>query len=1530
MWRSMIKIALAVVFSATACAAADSGPGSPPMDEIFSRAQEMIPGVQREEHALLAVAPGACKGASCAATNSDDGRLEFKIAQTNAVIAVRNMESGQVWPWHDGLERAARVTLPFWFKIDITAPADMTVEVCLTHPDAASHKIIYSPAFTFSLTQGVNTVAARRPVNFTCPAGIQIKCAGGARPGQSLQIDKISFSADVWSAYFRRELVLPADDPVWRAIGSVEALGGQYYGNNTLYINGREAAPAGLVRKFTFHTQYNIERVDIAPWLRPGTNSIELCVRMAGNQAFAYGWFQGAVVLNSGRQVLLDSGAGWKWRADGQAEWAELPVWNRGQPALAGYVPSGTAGNDRRFTTKIIYDRPASDGRLVVEHPADNKLFFRAETNATVAVRIPSGYAGAKPEVKWELLHYVHSESRLEPAHADAVDKFSRQDDSLVFRLELPALPPGIYLLQAALECGGKLVEQNDPEPLVFLAPLKMEAVAGDSYEQGMDLELETTVDFTNPADPHPSIETDAAPDLLKTAMHKRHVLSSEFISAVETPAIVERHGLKYRETSTNNWAQFSCLVEFQHPGDFYLLALEYPDDAERWMAMACIPSIYIYREPTNAVYDNIPNHLSSKCAPGVWTGGKYPVSNRMLDLKWLYVPDPGAHALNLINLKPGCAAAASQLKIYHVRGRLPALATPALPLAQQRKIGQLTEADYANHPNHYLYLMSGRGFYKNFACSWQRADVFAQHRRALGAKAMPVLEMCALLAKYKESCERFAEYMRFAGLNLHVMGCLQYNNENTPYLSPDGSARLTPCLRDFAARVFDVNDIAFLASVEFMHTTGLKARRQRGETNLLMAGSTVFDFRHPDVEREMLRVADELGEKFKYLPGFMGINWTADGIVMIPAYGQHNTCHRKGDACAGYDDAEIDAFEKETGMAVPVSPDDPDRRFKRQDYLNAPERRDVWLQWRAGRFQRFFRKVAEVLKAKRPDLICHASPHFYYDTFIEWRKAREPFADFIRGRGWDAALYDDASEIRFTPWACAAAEYVPAYTWGHMRRIENYAAAWQANADMDFYAAFQMLPYRSIMLRHWWVEVEHAAGMLPFRPGWPRPFQSTCMTQQRADYAREPYTQAMIGFDPQTIMFGFNDATLYTGEEQPLREFIPAFRSLPAEPFEPALGAGFSNNIAVRSLRRDDGYYFYAANPGYWPLEGAVIVAGAGQIIDLASGKVVAAAPGSTAGTIAVPVKLKPYGLAAFKAEAPGAEIIGCENQPVAEADLAHMRGIIDAAGKMLRNEDFKQFPNYGFIRRTTESAGQALQEGRYALAWSLLINDEFWDTVFRKGPRAAIEAPFEKILAEDRSVTVVRLDGNAAPALDGKLDDALWQAITPLQGFMGIDKKAAADETKVYLAHDGENIYIAFDCRDQSPDRIKSVAKHELDVSRDDVAAVFLRPDGGTTYYQLAVNPAGVKLDQKCTPGGKDYIFDAKWEAVAARHDHGWSVEMKVPAHALDAAITPGAGWKVNFHRGYAGNRRPAASWSWNADWHDLERQGLMVFAE
>lgn len=1535
--RRKIQIALTGIGLMSFLAVAPANNSSATMDEIFGRATEMMPARKREIHAAKKLEPGVSRGASCVAQGSTADKLTFRIQSTNAVIVVNNMESGrEIWPWFDAMKREAWVKLPLDLQLEVEASAEMDIAVRLTHADQKANKLIYSKPVPFALKPGTNTLSAKN-LDFTCPAGIEIQCVGGASAGQTVTIRAVTFSADVWETYFRREIEIPKGDTIWQAIGSIEALGGNYHGQTDITINGQEVKPEGLVGKFSFHTEWNVEHLSLAGHLRSGKNVVGIHVRAAGSASFAYAWFQGAVVFASGRRIELDTGSKWKWSGTAPAGWdtpdyddqgwAAMDVWDKTKRDIAGYVPSGTEGNPRRFNYKVVHDRPAYDGLILLENSADNKLFLHAETNVALTLKIPCGLATSAPVIKWVLTKYDKDGDKEISAASGAVEKFTARGDSLAFELTLPPVLGGIYLLYATLESGGQTVECREPEPLVFLAPLKMPEVPGDSYEQGMDLELETTIDFTHPADPHPWLETDALPEKLKLAERLRNQLSSEFISAVTEPAIVERDGLRYRETSTNNWAHYAYKVEFKHPGSFYLIALEYPDNEERWQAMACMPAARIERrsEPTKAVYANIPNHMASKCGPGIWTGGKYPVSGRMKELKWLYLPDAGAHTLGLINLKPGCRAAASGLKIYRVKGLLPSLAAPDMPMAQQRKIGPLTEGEHSGHEKIVSYLKSARGFYNTFSFSRRNVNENMDSRRALGAKAKPALAMCALLDKYQETCERFAEYLRFAGLNLYVMGCYMYDERNTPYLSPDGSARVSPCLHDFAARVFAVNDIDFLASVEFMDTLKMRAQVREGDANLRLQGSGSLNFMHSAVEAEMLRVADELGEKFKALPNFKGLNWSSATLGFLPTY---QISYRKEEALrTGYDDITVGAFEKETGLSVPGRSDDPDKLVKRFDYLNTPENRERWIAWRAAKTHGFFKKLSALLKTKRSDLVCHASPFYYYDIFIDWRREGIPFADYARLRGWDAGLFADTPDIRLTPFMGAAAEYTPAYTWGHMRKIENYAAAWQANADMDFYADYQKLPYRSVVLRHWWVEVEHAAGMLPFQPGWPRPFQMSIMLQQRGDYAREPYTQAMIGMDPQTIMFGFIDPAFYIGEEQPLREFIRVFKRLPAEPFTPVMGEGFTNNLALRVLRKDGAYYFYAANPGYWPIEGTVTLSGANEVVDLVSGNVVAQKPEKSADICTVPVKLAPYGIAAFKTLSSGAKITGWKTGPVPEKELAHMRQIIATAEKLLADEYFKQLANYELVRDSTAAAAQALADGRYALAWSLLINDKYWDMVFRKGPIAEIECRTDKLMSVKKEIKAAKIGASETPTIDGRLDDEVWKQLKPDNGFVGQDKMLPA-ETRLWAAHDGQSIYIAFDCADQKPELIKAVAKEELAIFQDDVVAVFLRPNGGATYYQLAVNPAGVKLDQKNNiQGGRDYLFDADWQAAAARTEKGWSVEMKVSAASLGSVICSGAGWGANFHRGFAGRHLPV-SWSWNADWHDTARQGTLVF--
>ena len=97
------------------------------------------------------------------------------------------------------------------------------------------------------------------------------------------------------------------------------------------------------------------------------------------------------------------------------------------------------------------------------------------------------------------------------------------------------------------------LDSMQDAEPLIVLKKLKQNLIAGTSYLEGLELELEDTIDFTDPNDPHPSLEG--------------RVVEGEAVEEVATPRIVRKDGLTYREiTGDRRGSYLSYRLEFRRP----------------------------------------------------------------------------------------------------------------------------------------------------------------------------------------------------------------------------------------------------------------------------------------------------------------------------------------------------------------------------------------------------------------------------------------------------------------------------------------------------------------------------------------------------------------------------------------------------------------------------------------------------------------------------------------------------------------------------------------------------------------------------------------------------------------------------------------------------------------------------------------------------------------------------------------------------------------------------------------------------
>jgi hypothetical protein len=142
--------------------------------------------------------------------------------------------------------------------------------------------------------------------------------------------------------------------------------------------------------------------------------------------------------------------------------------------------------------------------------------------------------------------------------------------------------------------------------------------------------------------------------------------------------------------------------------------------------------------------------------------------------------------------------------------------------------------------------------------------------------------------------------------------------------------------------------------------------------------------------------------------------------------------------------------------------------------------------------------------------------------------------------------------------------------------------------------------------------------------------------------------------------------------------------------------------------------------------------------------------------------------------------------------------------------------------------------------------------------------------------------------PAIDGKLDDAVWQKATRFDNFITVNPdfgKQASEKTAVLMAYDRKHIYFAFDCRDSEPSRIKASMAKRDGIGMDDwigaVLDTFGDQQGG---YLFAVNPLGVQLDSRINSDGNgDASFDTVWESKASINDRGYCSEIAVPFKSL-----------------------------------------------
>ena len=184
---------------------------------------------------------------------------------------------------------------------------------------------------------------------------------------------------------------------------------------------------------------------------------------------------------------------------------------------------------------------------------------------------------------------------------------------------------------------------------------------------------------------------------------------------------------------------------------------------------------------------------------------------------------------------------------------------------------------------------------------------------------------------------------------------------------------------------------------------------------------------------------------------------------------------------------------------------------------------------------------------------------------------------------------------------------------------------------------------------------------------------------------------------------------------------------------------------------------------------------------------------------------------------------------------------------------------------------------------------------------------------------------DGQSAPAIDGKVDEAVWLGIEPHTTFTQQDPRLgepATERTEVRLLFSRTHVYVSFVCFDQDPSKIiMSQARRDASLAEtDSVIAIFDTFNDSQNAFVFGTNPLGIEYDGQVAREGQaggitfgggaagtqrggisafNPNWDGDWVVRASVTARGWEAEMAIPLKTLRYATGDNMTWGFNVMR-------------------------------
>jgi hypothetical protein len=145
-----------------------------------------------------------------------------------------------------------------------------------------------------------------------------------------------------------------------------------------------------------------------------------------------------------------------------------------------------------------------------------------------------------------------------------------------------------------------------------------------------------------------------------------------------------------------------------------------------------------------------------------------------------------------------------------------------------------------------------------------------------------------------------------------------------------------------------------------------------------------------------------------------------------------------------------------------------------------------------------------------------------------------------------------------------------------------------------------------------------------------------------------------------------------------------------------------------------------------------------------------------------------------------------------------------------------------------------------------------------------------------------------NGSVNIDGKLDEAAWQAAKPVTDFTQYDPhegQPVSERTEARILIDDDAVYVGMRLYDSEPSKIqKQLARRDESIEGDLVEVTFDSFHGHRSAYIFRLSAGGARRDATVNSfGGSDNSWDAVWEGATTVDSLGWSAEFRIPLTQL-----------------------------------------------